>query len=116
MAILVQQRGFLLQSFPLRPSHYPSGQRRGKRHSNRIALHCKGVPDDKSKASLTLEDVSYVAKLTAGSIVSGALIKYGSLLLPDITKPNFTEALFIIGIPVMVSVFLLLKASIMERT
>ncbi|GLJ25306.1 hypothetical protein SUGI_0484380 [Cryptomeria japonica] len=61
------------------------------------------------------EDVSYLWKLTLGCITGAIVIKYGSILLPDITRPNIIQALFMIGIPVSASILLLLVASSMER-
>uniref|UniRef100_A0A0E0K6G9 Uncharacterized protein n=1 Tax=Oryza punctata TaxID=4537 RepID=A0A0E0K6G9_ORYPU len=36
-------------------------------------------------------------------------IKYGSILLPDITRPNIVVALLMVSIPVVVAVLLLFK-------
>ena len=56
-------------------------------------------------------DLNYVLKLTIGSILGAALIKYGSILLPDITRPNIAQALLMISTPVVVAVCLLVKES-----
>ncbi|KAJ4886595.1 hypothetical protein Rs2_26343 [Raphanus sativus] len=57
------------------------------------------------------EDLSYLLKLGAGSVLGAAIIKYGSVLLPEITTPNLTQALFIIFAPVVISVLLLIRSS-----
>ncbi|KAL4194855.1 hypothetical protein AMTRI_Chr05g70570 [Amborella trichopoda] len=57
------------------------------------------------------EDRNYLWKLAAGSIGGGALIKYGSILVPEITRPNLLQALVIIGLPVLLGVLVLIKAS-----
>ncbi|XP_010043642.2 uncharacterized protein LOC104432807 isoform X1 [Eucalyptus grandis] len=61
------------------------------------------------------EDVNYLWKLGAGSIAGAAIIKYGSILFPEITRPNIVEALGIISTPVIVAVLLLIKESRVER-
>ncbi|CAH2053590.1 unnamed protein product [Thlaspi arvense] len=57
------------------------------------------------------EDLTYLLKLGVGSVAGAAIIKYGSVLLPQITTPNLTQALFIIIAPVVISVILLIRAS-----
>uniref|UniRef100_A0A1J3FKL4 Uncharacterized protein n=1 Tax=Noccaea caerulescens TaxID=107243 RepID=A0A1J3FKL4_NOCCA len=57
------------------------------------------------------EDLNYLLKLGAGSVAGAGIIKYGSVLLPEITRPNLTQALFIIIAPVVISVILLIRAS-----
>ncbi|KAF8090010.1 hypothetical protein N665_0490s0006 [Sinapis alba] len=59
----------------------------------------------------TQEDLNYLLKLVAGSVAGAAIIKYGSVLLPEITTPNLTQALFIIFAPVVISVILLIRSS-----
>ncbi|XP_030546236.1 uncharacterized protein LOC115752266 isoform X2 [Rhodamnia argentea] len=61
------------------------------------------------------EDLNYLWKLGAGSIAGAAVIKYGSILFPEITRPNIVEALGMISIPVVVAVLLLIKQSRAER-
>ncbi|PKI32003.1 hypothetical protein CRG98_047612 [Punica granatum] len=58
-----------------------------------------------------MEDLSYLGKLGAGSVAGAAAIKYGSIIFPDITRPNILQALIMISTPVIVSVFLLIKQS-----
>ncbi|OUZ99855.1 hypothetical protein BVC80_9067g27 [Macleaya cordata] len=57
------------------------------------------------------EDLNYLWKLGVGSFGGAAVIKYGSILLPEITRPNIMEALIIISAPVVVAVLLLIKQS-----
>ncbi|CAA7057945.1 unnamed protein product [Microthlaspi erraticum] len=57
------------------------------------------------------EDLNYLLKIGAGSVAGAAIIKYGSVLLPEITRPNLTQALFIIIAPVVISVILLIRSS-----
>ncbi|XP_030471876.1 uncharacterized protein LOC115689847 isoform X3 [Syzygium oleosum] len=61
------------------------------------------------------EDLNYLWKLGAGSIAGAALIKYGSILFPEITRPNIIEALGMISTPVVVAVLLLIKQSRAEQ-
>lgn len=57
------------------------------------------------------EDLSYVLKLGGGSMVGAAIIKYGSILFPEITRPNIVQALIMISAPVVIAVLLLIKQS-----
>lgn len=57
------------------------------------------------------EDLSYLWKLGVGSFVGAAVIKYGSILFPEITRPNISLALVMISTPVAVAVWLLIKQS-----
>ncbi|CAM8937116.1 hypothetical protein QQ045_014312 [Rhodiola kirilowii] len=62
--------------------------------------------------SSSLEDErSYVLKLGVGSVAGAAVIKYGSVLVPQITRPNLAEALFIIITPVVAAALILLIKS-----
>jgi len=49
--------------------------------------------------------------LVAVSVVGAAIIKYGSVVFPEITRPNIVQALIMISTPVIVAVFLLIKQS-----
>eukprot|EP00262_Sarcandra_glabra_P010852 TRINITY_DN26371_c0_g1_i1.p1 TRINITY_DN26371_c0_g1~~TRINITY_DN26371_c0_g1_i1.p1 ORF type:complete len:129 (+),score=18.49 TRINITY_DN26371_c0_g1_i1:56-442(+) len=60
------------------------------------------------------QDLNYLWKLAAWSVGSGSLIKYGSALVPEITRPNIFQALLMILIPVLVSILILVKQSRME--
>ncbi|KAF8400613.1 hypothetical protein HHK36_013912 [Tetracentron sinense] len=57
------------------------------------------------------EDLNYLWQLVVGSIGGAAVIKYGSILFPNITRPNIAEALIMISTPVIVAVLLLIKQS-----
>ncbi|KAJ8755283.1 hypothetical protein K2173_019081 [Erythroxylum novogranatense] len=57
------------------------------------------------------DDVSYLWKLGLGSVAGAAIIKYGSILFPYVTRPNLPLALLMILTPVIVSVILLIKQS-----
>lgn len=57
------------------------------------------------------EDLKYLVKLGGGSVVGAAVIKYGSIILPEITRPNIIQALIMVSAPVVVAVWLLLKQS-----
>jgi hypothetical protein len=61
------------------------------------------------------EDVGYVIKLALGSVGGALAIKYGSLLLPDITKPNVSAALVIVALPVVVAMALLTISSLQRK-
>ncbi|CAK9164891.1 unnamed protein product [Ilex paraguariensis] len=68
--------------------------------------------DDTDRAFiLSQEDWKYLVQLGGGSVVGGAAIKYGSVLFPQITKPNIFIALIMISAPVVVAVWLLIKQS-----
>jgi hypothetical protein len=38
-------------------------------------------------------------------------VKYGSVLLPDITRPNIVQALLMVSLPMLAAVLVLLKLS-----
>ncbi|KAF5739078.1 hypothetical protein HS088_TW12G00276 [Tripterygium wilfordii] len=57
------------------------------------------------------EDLKFLLKLGAGSVAGAAVIKYGSVILPQITRPNIIEALIMVSTPVIVAVVLLIKQS-----
>lgn len=50
-------------------------------------------------------------QIGAGSVAGAAVIKYGSVVFPDITTPNIFLALFMILTPVIVAIVLLTKQS-----
>ncbi|KAJ4754393.1 homoserine O-acetyltransferase [Rhynchospora pubera] len=56
-------------------------------------------------------DSGYLWKLAAGSVGGASAIKYGSILLPDITRPNIIQGLLMVSLPVAVAVLILLKES-----
>lgn len=57
------------------------------------------------------EDSNFLVKLGAGSVAGGAAIKYGSVIFPEITRPNISLALFMISAPMIVAVVLLFLQS-----
>ncbi|KAI3857730.1 hypothetical protein MKW92_037526 [Papaver armeniacum] len=57
------------------------------------------------------DDLSYLLKLGVGSVGGAVVIKYGSVLLPEITRPNIVLSLGMIFTPVLVAVILLIKQS-----
>ncbi|KAI3868728.1 hypothetical protein MKW98_008813 [Papaver atlanticum] len=57
------------------------------------------------------DDLSYLLKLGVGSIGGAIVIKYGSVLLPEITRPNIGLSLGMIFTPVLIAVILLIKQS-----
>ncbi|KAE8728887.1 hypothetical protein F3Y22_tig00004046pilonHSYRG00090 [Hibiscus syriacus] len=67
--------------------------------------------DEPNSAFITQEDVSYMWKLGGGSVVGAAIIKYGSILFPELTRPNIIQALIMILTPVIIAVLLLIKGS-----
>ncbi|XVF26542.1 hypothetical protein REPUB_Repub14bG0026400 [Reevesia pubescens] len=67
--------------------------------------------DEPNAAFIPQEDLNYLWKLGAGSAVGAAIIKYGSILFPEITRPNILQALFMISTPVIIAVLLLIKQS-----
>ncbi|XXG52297.1 hypothetical protein AAC387_Pa03g0674 [Persea americana] len=68
-----------------------------------------------SNAFSSPDDLNYLWKLVAGSVGGAAVIKYGSVIFPDITKPNILQALAMIMVPVFVSVIVLIKESSMTE-
>ncbi|KAL5212883.1 hypothetical protein ABZP36_023730 [Zizania latifolia] len=60
------------------------------------------------------DDSSYLWKLGLGSVGGAAAIKYGSILLPDITRPNIVQALVMVFVPVAVAALLLFRESSRE--
>ncbi|WOK91617.1 hypothetical protein Cni_G00308 [Canna indica] len=71
----------------------------------------EGVTSAIDTSLLLSDDLSYLGKLTAGSIGGASAIKYGSVLFPGITRPNIVQALLMISLPVLVAVLLLVKES-----
>ncbi|PRQ50575.1 hypothetical protein RchiOBHm_Chr2g0134751 [Rosa chinensis] len=57
------------------------------------------------------KDLEYLGKVLAGSIVGGAVIKYGSIVFPEIARPNVILALIMIFTPVILATLLLIKQS-----
>ncbi|KAF5787133.1 hypothetical protein HanRHA438_Chr10g0461941 [Helianthus annuus] len=61
------------------------------------------------------DDVSFLLKLGGGSFAGAAAIKYGSILVPEITRPNITQALVMISTPVILALLLLIKQSRLQQ-
>ncbi|KAL0547442.1 hypothetical protein IC582_017378 [Cucumis melo] len=70
-----------------------------------------GNDDNDAGGFINQEDVEFFLKLGAGSIAGGFGIKYGSIIFPEITKPNIVQALIMISTPVVVAIWLLIKQS-----
>ncbi|XWS19108.1 hypothetical protein CRYUN_Cryun32bG0102900 [Craigia yunnanensis] len=71
--------------------------------------------DESNAAFIPQEDLNYLWKLGAGSAVAAAIIKYGSVVFPEITRPNILQALLMISTPVIIAVLLLIKQSRIEQ-
>ncbi|CAL5444124.1 unnamed protein product [Camellia sinensis] len=91
-------------SFIARASEEPQTQEAANSGSN-----------DPDRAFISQEDVSYLWKLGAGSIVGAAVIKYGSVIFPEITRPDILVALIMIFTPVIIAVLLLIRQSRLEQ-
>ncbi|KAL7162272.1 hypothetical protein ACSBR2_042703 [Camellia fascicularis] len=91
-------------SFIVRASEEPQTQEAANSGSN-----------DPDRAFISQEDVSYLWKLGAGSIVGAAVIKYGSVIFPEITRPDISVALIMIFTPVIITVLLLIRQSRLEQ-
>ena len=48
-------------------------------------------------------------------MVGAAVIKYGSIIAPEITRPNIVQALVMVSAPVVVAVWILLNQSRRDR-
>lgn len=59
--------------------------------------------------------MAYLWKLGLGSVVGAAVIKYGSVVFPEITRPNIVLALIFALAPVVVAFLLLINQSRSER-
>uniref|UniRef100_A0A453PYM3 Uncharacterized protein n=1 Tax=Aegilops tauschii subsp. strangulata TaxID=200361 RepID=A0A453PYM3_AEGTS len=64
-----------------------------------------------SCALFNQDDSGYLLTLGLGSVGGAAAVKYGSVLLPDITRPNIVEALLMVSLPMAVAALILLKLS-----
>ncbi|KAK4350232.1 hypothetical protein RND71_029545 [Anisodus tanguticus] len=67
--------------------------------------------DEPGLPFLPQEDWNFLVKLGVGSVAGGAVIKYASVILPEITTPNISLALFMISAPMIVAVVLLFLQS-----
>ncbi|CAA0838899.1 Unknown protein [Striga hermonthica] len=61
------------------------------------------------------DDLKYLVMLGGGSFAGAAAIKYGSIIFPEITRPNLGLALFMVLAPVVIAVLLLIKQSRVDR-
>ncbi|KAL6635305.1 hypothetical protein ACP70R_027976 [Stipagrostis hirtigluma subsp. patula] len=73
----------------------------------------KAAPDA-GLGQVLKDDSRYLWTLGLGSVGGAAVIKYGSILLPDITRPNIVQALLMVSLPVVAAVLILLRASSVE--
>ncbi|KAF8039873.1 hypothetical protein BT93_B2170 [Corymbia citriodora subsp. variegata] len=89
------------------------------RRSCRVLAANNPKSDDKGSSfgdsDISQGDLNYLWKLGASSIAGAAIIKYGSILFPEVTRPNIVEALGMISTPVIVAVLLLIKQSRVEQ-
>ncbi|KAG8072805.1 hypothetical protein GUJ93_ZPchr0006g44520 [Zizania palustris] len=90
--------------------------RRRPRHRGVAARFSRDTADAEAEADSGRieDDSSYLWKLGIGSVGGAAAIKYGSILLPDITRPGIVQALVMVFVPVAVAALLLFKESSRE--
>uniref|UniRef100_A0ACD5Z9P7 Uncharacterized protein n=1 Tax=Avena sativa TaxID=4498 RepID=A0ACD5Z9P7_AVESA len=104
---------------PRRPLSLLVGCRRSGRRGGggRASISCNangaGAEPD-SKGPVPQDDSSYLWTLGLGSVGGAAAVKYGSVLLPDITRPNIVQALLMVSLPMVAAVLILLKLSSTE--
>ncbi|KAJ1281499.1 hypothetical protein BS78_04G310600 [Paspalum vaginatum] len=111
---LAPRRGFFRMS--CRHSTHAAARSSGRaraRSSRREPAEAE-AETDAGVARILKDDSGYLWTLGLGSLVGAAVIKYGSILLPDITRPNIVLALLMVSLPVVAAVFILLKASSAE--
>ncbi|KAI3774989.1 hypothetical protein L1987_49556 [Smallanthus sonchifolius] len=105
------------KSFAFRLTTAPPPTSGGKRFA--VATSTKeeanSKADDLAPSFTSQDDLSFLLKLGAGSLAVAAAIKYGSILVPEITRPNLIQALVMISTPVIVSVLILVKESRVEH-
>ncbi|KAK3016047.1 hypothetical protein RJ639_007534 [Escallonia herrerae] len=93
---------------------YPLPKTRGRSLivvASKPQTQMEDVTSDPDPASSLQEDLSYILKLAASSVSGAAAIKYGSVIFPDITRPNIVQALIMISAPIIVAVLILIKKS-----
>ncbi|KAJ4845505.1 hypothetical protein Tsubulata_013018 [Turnera subulata] len=83
----------------------------GVRASNSRSEDESSTTNDNNGVS---QDLDYIWKLGVGSVAGAAVIKYGSILFPEITRPNILVALIMISTPVIVAIVLLINQSRQE--
>ncbi|KAM3223949.1 hypothetical protein ACQJBY_057375 [Aegilops geniculata] len=81
----------------------------GRARASRDTNGAEAEPD--SKGRTPQDDSGYLLTLGLGSVGGAAAVKYGSVLLPDITRPNIVEALLMVSLPMAAAVLVLLKLS-----
>ncbi|MFS7980533.1 hypothetical protein Hanom_Chr10g00940571 [Helianthus anomalus] len=80
-----------------------------------FAVRSTKSDDDDDDDDEVDDDVSFLLKLGTGSFAGAAAIKYGSILVPEITRPNITQALIMISTPVILALLLLIKQSRLQH-
>ncbi|KAL8555269.1 hypothetical protein ACS0TY_003178 [Phlomoides rotata] len=63
------------------------------------------------KAFVSQEELKYLIQVGGVATAGAAAIKYGSIIFPEITRPNLGQALIMIFAPVLVAIFFLIKQS-----
>ncbi|CAL9090264.1 unnamed protein product [Musa acuminata var. zebrina] len=92
----------------VRVSPRPGGGGRGGKEEEEEE---EGSMSSIDTSRLLSDDFNYLWKLAAGSIGGASAVKYGSVLFPDITRPNIVQALLMISLPVLVAILILIKES-----
>lgn len=75
------------------------------------AIDSQREEEDSNGSLIPQEDLNYLWKSGVGSVVGAAVIKYGSIVFPEITRPNLLQALIMVSTPVIVATFLLINKS-----
>lgn len=83
----------------------------GRARFSRDTNGAEAEPETESKGRTPQDDSGYLLTLGLGSVGGAAAVKYGSVLLPDITRPNIAEALLMLSLPMAAAVLILLKLS-----
>ncbi|KAI3803482.1 hypothetical protein L1987_31634 [Smallanthus sonchifolius] len=111
-AIHIRSKSFAFQ-LTTAPPPTSGGRRSAVARSTKEETNSKA--DDPPPLFTSQDDLSFLLKLGAGSFAGAAAIKYGSILVPEITRPNIIQALIMIATPVIVSVLILFKESRVEH-
>ncbi|MFS7980539.1 hypothetical protein Hanom_Chr10g00940631 [Helianthus anomalus] len=93
----------------------PSLPTSGGRQRRFVVRSTKEDANSKSEDDGDDDDVSFLLKLGGGSFAGAAAIKYGSILVPEITRPNITQALIMISTPAILALLLLIKQSRLQH-
>ncbi|KAK9078249.1 hypothetical protein SSX86_002306 [Deinandra increscens subsp. villosa] len=105
------------KSFAARVTAAPSPASGGRRFAVAASRSTKDEANSNSNSKAVDDpasqddDVSFLLKLGGGSVAGAAAIKYGSILVPEITRPNIIQALIMISTPVIVALLILIKQS-----